>query len=337
MDELELMRAVADEMPLPELRELGEARAALIRAIASEHTSLHDPPPRRPAATRGPRRRQLVIGAAVSAATAGVASFGLLSLHEARSGVSGVRSVASARVRRLPPLAHPTATQVLDRAALVALHAATATPSGDQFVYTKTEDLGGETIQSWLSVDGTRTSRVGTHSIVGCVNGQMSLQMLGTAPTDGRTVTRTCAAQPAYFPDMPRQASGMLPYLERTQGVRPGDVNDIAKTVGELLNSDYLLPAQQSALYEFLARTPGITVQTGVSDAAGRAGVGVAWSFDASQAMIIFDSRTYTYLGMRTRGIHGQLGGTALLATAIVDRVGQLPESGATAAPADRA
>jgi hypothetical protein len=136
---------------------------------------------------------------------------------------------------------------------------------------------------------------------------------------------------------MPTRPGGMLAYLERTQGVRPDDLNDIAKTVGGLLDSDYLLPAQQAALYAFLARTPGIRIQPAVADAAGRPGVGVVWSFDGSQAMLVFDPQTYTYLGMSTRGLDGRIGGTALLTTAIVDHAGQVPGASPSPAPADGA
>jgi hypothetical protein len=43
------------------------------------------------------------------------------------------------------------------------------------------------------------------------------------------------------------------------------------------------------------------------------------------QAMNIFDPRTFAYLGMTTRGEQGQLGGDALVLTAIVDRAGEMP------------
>ena len=367
MSELELVRRWGEETSLPELTDLADARARLTRAIASECAAVPEPRGRPTTPARRPRRRMLVVAATAIAAVLGAAGVARFSRGDAHPHASGVRSVASAPAGHLPALAHPTAAQVLRRASFVALHIAAAAPSGDQFVYTRTEDEGGPTVQAWMSVDGTRTSRVGTNSIRGCVNGQMSLQMLGEdgkplsdfipkrfsgrplttadaaklfggrVPTDGPIVTRRCTPQPAYLPHMPTQADGMLPYLERTQGVRPGDLNDVAKTVGELLDSDYLLPAQQAALYTFLARTPGITVQRGVTDAAGRPGIGVAWSFEGSQAMLVFDPETYTYLGMSTRGSDGQRGGTALLTTAIVDNAGQLPAAGVTPAPADGA
>jgi hypothetical protein len=39
----------------------------------------------------------------------------------------------------------------------------------------------------------------------------------------------------------------------------------------------------------------------------------------------LFDPRTFAYLGMTTWGEQGQLGGGALVQTAIVDRAGEMP------------
>jgi hypothetical protein len=128
---------------------------------------------------------------------------------------------------------------------------------------------------------------------------------------------------------MPTTSGAMLTYLERTQGVQ--HLNDLAKTVSDLLDSDYLLPAQQAALYRFLATTPGITVEQGVADIAGRRGIGVGWSFEGGRSMLIFDSTTFTYLGTTTWGAGGRRSGDALLQMGLVDRVGQLPAQSATA------
>ena len=114
-------------------------------------------------------------------------------------------------------------------------------------------------------------------------------------------------------------------YLERTQGIRVSNLNDLAKTVGFMLQSDYILPAQRAALYEFLAATPGLIVEPNVRDIDGRPGVGVGWSFEGSKAMNIFDPGTYAYLGLTTWGLQGQIAGDALLKTAITNTPGQLP------------
>ena len=82
-------------------------------------------------------------------------------------------------------------------------------------------------------------------------------------------------------------------YLAKTQGVRLNDVNDVAKVVEGMFQSDYLLPAQRAALYEFLATTPGLTLERNVKDISGRPGIGVGWSFMGSKAVLIFDPRPY--------------------------------------------
>lgn len=117
----------------------------------------------------------------------------------------------------------------------------------------------------------------------------------------------------------------MGPYLEQTQGIRLNDLNDLSKTVGFMLESDYILPAQRAALYRFLATTPELTIERHVRDISGRPGIGVVWHFYGSKAMNIFDPRTFAYLGMTTWGEQGQLGGDALVRTAIVDQAGELP------------
>lgn len=50
------------------------------------------------------------------------------------------------------------------------------------------------------------------------------------------------------------------------------------------VESDYILPEQRAALYQFMATTPGLIVEPGVRDISGRPGVGVGWSFDGSRA-----------------------------------------------------
>jgi hypothetical protein len=232
-------------------------------------------------------------------------------------------------------------------------------PRDDQFVYTKVVGLGGVVEQSWLSVDGTRNGL--TESPVngkeqktvqlGCVNGSRKIRTPGrdgkpikgghkpivakkpvpmdgpgvTVPMDGPVVTVPCTPELAFFPDMPTAAAAMGPYLERTQGVRLNDLNDLSKTVGFMLESDYILPAQRAALYRFLAGTPGLTVERHVRDVSGRPGIGVGWRFEGSKAMNIFDPRTFAYLGMTTWGEQGQPDGDALVQTAVVDRVGEMP------------
>jgi hypothetical protein len=238
-----------------------------------------------------------------------------------------------------------TAKQVLDTAATAALSHPGATPRPDQFVYTKVGDGGGHVAQTWLSVDGSRNGLMeaqgpdGTTTILGCVDGNRQIRLPGyngkpytgpakpkaPVPLDGPVVTEPCTPQPAFLPAMPTTASAIPAYLAKTQGVRLNDVNDVAKVVGGMFQSDYLLPAQRAALYEFLATVPGLTLERNVKDISGRPGIGVSWSFMGSTAVLIFDPSTYTLLGITTRGAQGQAGGGALLQTAITNQAGQQP------------
>jgi len=237
-----------------------------------------------------------------------------------------------------------TAKQVLDTAATAALSHPGASPRPDQFVYSKVGD-GGHVTQTWLSVDGSRNGLAedqganGTTTILGCVNGKREMRLPGyngkpytgpakpkaPVPLDGPVVTVPCTPQPAFLPAMPTTASAMPAYLAKTQGVRLNDLNDLAKVVGGMFQSDYLLPAQRAALYKFLATTPGLTLERNVKDVSGRPGIGVGWSFMGSRAVLIFDPSTYTLLGLTTRGEQGQVGGDALLKIAITNQAGQEP------------
>jgi len=243
-----------------------------------------------------------------------------------------------------------TAREVLEHAAAAALKEPAVVPRDDQFVYTKVVGPGGVAELSWLSVDGTRNGltespmngKIQKTVLLGCVNGSRKIRTPGRdgkpikgghkpiiakapVPMDGPVVTVPCTPELAFFPDMPTTAAAMGPYLRRTQGVRLNDLNDLSKTVGFMLESDYILPAQRAALYRFLATTPGLTVERHVRDVSGRAGIGVVWHFYGSKAMNIFDPRTFAYLGMTTWGEKGELGGDALVRTAVVDRAGETP------------
>jgi hypothetical protein len=238
-----------------------------------------------------------------------------------------------------------TAKQVLDAAATSALSHPGATPRPDQFIYTKVGDGGGHVVQTWLSVDGSRNGLMedqgpnGKSTMLGCVNGERQIRLPGyngkpypgpakpkaAVPLDGPVVTEPCTPQPAFFPAMPTTASAMPAYLAKTQGVRLNDINDVAKVVEGIFQSDYLLPAQRAALYKFLATTPGLTLERNVKDVTGRPGIGVGWSFQGSKAMLIFDPSTYTLLGVTTWGEKGEVGGAALLQMAITNQAGQQP------------
>jgi hypothetical protein len=330
---------------------------------------------------RVPRSRMLVglvPVAAAAALTVVVVNSGTASAPSQRHlvasapGHSSNRSSAPAGQRtKLRRLAHPTAKQVLSRAAYVALQTTTVTPEPDQFIYTETSDGNGQITQNWLSVDGTRASIIQEPGqstptmIAGCATGHITArspgedgkplqdfipkslrgkpyasgQQLekdfpgGKIPMDGPLITTKCTPQPAFYPDMPTDPSAMQAFLLKIGDIYPASVaetpaaalNNLAKNVGFMLDSDYLLPAQEAALYRFLASTQWVTVVPDTEDVSGRPGIGVEWDYIGSKAMLVFDPSTYEYLGWSTIGEQGQTGGSALLQTAIVNGAGQQP------------
>jgi hypothetical protein len=336
MNDIDLIRDFAPDAPLLSNRELSEARHRVLATISRDRaTSARGVRPPRAELRPGLARRIAIGGVTVAAAAAITA------------GVLAAGGTAPAPVTVPAKL---TAREVLEHAATAALKESAVVPREDQFVYTKVAGPGGVAEQSWLSVDGTRNGltespmngKVQKTVQLGCVNGARKIRTPGRdgkpvkgghkpiiaktpVPMDGPVVTVPCTPERAYFPDMPTTAAVMGPYLERTQGVRLNDLNDLSKTVGFMLESDYILPAQRAALYRFLAATPGLTVEPHVRDVGGRPGIGVVWHFYGSKAMNIFDPRTFAYLGMTTWGEQGQLGGGALVQTAIVDRAGEMP------------
>ena len=263
-----------------------------------------------------PKRKAARIRIAVFATSGAVAALAVgLTLSSLPGGAhSTVSNPRPSSPGGAPVTAVLTAKQVLDTAATAALSHPGAPPRPDQFVYTKVGDGTGRVAQTWLSVDGSRNGLIenpganGTTTILGCVNDK-----------------RQCIPQPAFFPAMPTTATAMPAYLAKTLGVRLNDLNDVAKVVEGLFQSDYLLPAQRAALYKFLATTPGLTLERNVKDVAGRPGIGVGWSFQGSKAMLVFDPSTYTLLGVTTWGERGEVGGAALLQMAITNQAGQEP------------
>jgi hypothetical protein len=152
----------------------------------------------------------------------------------------------------------------------------------------------------------------------------------GKIPTDGPVVRGRCTPQTAFHPKMPTNPRSMLAYLVRIhEGYPPGlpsvadPLNNLAKNIGYMLLTSYFLPAQEAALYRFLAGTSGITISRHVRDVAGRAGVGVEWSSGGAATMLIFSPSSYRFLGWSSGGAHGD--GQALLQTAITSSAGQRP------------
>jgi hypothetical protein len=242
-----------------------------------------------------------------------------------------------------PAAVDAQAAQILDRAALAARHQPVLTARPSQFVFVETLEAGAMisvspngsnsvTIERylrevWLSASGTKD---------GLLREQPRSSPLPGHPTGPwQTITLTGHQQPAYLPGLPTSPDAMLRYLYRnSQGQNPPDQQAFI-TAGDLIRESYLRPAALAALFEAVARIPGVVVVHGAVTVSGTRGIAVQRIFQGQSNQLIFDPRTYAFIGERqvvVRGLPGIKAGTvmdftAVLKVAIVDHTGQQPRS----------
>lgn len=235
------------------------------------------------------------------------------------------------------------AAEILSRAANAARHQPALTPKPSQFIYFKSigrsaaigdgnqVTMQAELHEVWLSVDGNR-------------NGLVRLQprspsnLARPAGPWERTVVQSVgypngAPGPAYRPGLPTSAGAMLAYLYRTsQGQNPPAVEAFI-TAGDLLSVSYLRPAALAALFGALEKLPGVSVADHAVNAAGQRGVAVQQTFHGTSYQLIFNPRTYAFIGGRQVSVSASAGlraGTilvsyAILKLAVVNHAGQFP------------
>lgn len=246
------------------------------------------------------------------------------------------------------------AERVLAGAAEQARRQPTVPVRGDQFIYvesltasisvhegsTEPATISAARRRIWLSADGTRDGLLrqpgrpgpgGPDGMVlpGCHDG------LSTQSKYGKTEEVACTPLPGYHADLPSDAAGMLAYLYRqADGTKNPRDQEAFSAAGDLIREAYLSPASLAAVFEAVARIPGVRVVGDVTDRAGRAGVALARDeVQGTRSELIFDRKTYAYLGehlVLTRDAYGMKAGeaidsTAVLKVAVVDGAGQLP------------
>ncbi|WIX75969.1 CU044_5270 family protein [Amycolatopsis carbonis] len=278
----------AADVPLPDLAELGAARAPLLAAAASE--------PRR---KTGKRLWQ------AGAATVGLAA-----------AITAVVSFAPTGDGPLtPPRAVADPVRVLHGAAAEALKLPDTPPRPDQFVYVKTQYAYSDR-EAWISADGKHDGYVKqdgqTLTLPACVDGKYRVQGANNPAANG--TEEPFAVMPAYRTDLPTTADEMFGYLNKNHSGDAGDENAMGKDVEALVGEAHLRPETKAALFDAAAKVPGLQAVDHVTDGAGRPGVGITWP--GHGVTLVFDPKTYTYLGT-TQG--------AVVGYGIVDRVGQLP------------
>jgi hypothetical protein len=281
MDDLALLSEMADRTPLPAAADLAPARAKLMTA-----------------ATRPKGRRRLLVS---SAAVVGLAAAitGMVTLAPLEQG----------------PSAQAGAVKVLRLAADATRALPDTPPRPDQLIYTKTQQGDGDIRETWLSADGTRDGRIEQYGagtpVPGCRDGQAQV-IKGDEPLPG--VTEPCTPWPAYQPDLPTTGAAMADYLRARND---GNLNSLGKDIHGLVAEAYVQPAALAAVFEAVTQIDGLTVVDDVTDAAGRPGVGVRWTFDGNAHTLVFDAESHMFLGMADT--------SAVVGQGFVDEVGQRP------------
>ena len=322
-DELQLVRELRPDVPLPDPADLEPARSRLLVAA-------HAAPPLRAVPGRRVRPvRRAALAAGLAGLAAGVAAVLVVVTGgpsgEPPGGVAPPPLTTDPSGQSPPPAVELVAADVLRRAAAAAAAQPATTPRPDQFVFVETVGEGGYHRSTWHSVDDTRDGLIrqpdGDTLLPGCRDG-LRAGMRGTEVVG----FEPCTPRPAFDPDLPTDAAAMADHL-RTLGGTPGDVNGLGKNVLVLAEHTYLLPQTRAALYEAALTIPGIEADPDEVDATGRPGVGVAWSGPSGgRHVLIFDQTTYAYLGSAyTAPGATATSRTAVLHLTIVDNAGQLP------------
>ncbi|MEU1386299.1 MULTISPECIES: CU044_5270 family protein [unclassified Nonomuraea] len=333
-DDLTLLRELRADAPEPDADRLDAVRA---RALAS---------PRALAPARR-RRRFWAVPSLLAAATVAAAVV---------VAVNGPHAPAPA-----PPFAVTTmpvrAKTMLRQAAQVAEgRRKHHEPRPDQWLYRKDlvkqpyEDRG--TVQEyWTRYDGTRQALREN-------GGSLDFQDITPDPDDDDLTPRQYAAKLAALPADPAKllahvrADRHWATLPKGEGGEHPDARAF-RVLSVYLDAGVPMPPEvEAAVFRALAEIPGVRVDLGVRDAAGRAGIGVAYEpagsvpggpvRDAegrivSRSYLVLDAETYRFLGRRVDNLQDEvLGGevtarqgtfyaTADLATGVVDEPGQMP------------
>jgi hypothetical protein len=226
----------------------------------------------------------------------------------------------------------------------------------------KPEPIVKETEQMWSSVDGSKPGVLDMTAPCGPL-------WAGGAPPRPTYGACHAAIEPLGLPDssyaspyaglgtyaalekLPANPAALLDYIQKyyatsyAQQIAAQQAAGGPVTVGSVAAWDFdwmrytldfvavLPPPLGAAIFQALARIPGVYLIPHVTDYAGRPGMAVAMTIDGQRNELIFDPGTYQYLGSQTvltQSVPGLPAGTvvqaiALLKTAVVNTAPKPP------------
>lgn len=207
----------------------------------------------------------------------------------------------------VPGLALPAANAqvLLHKAADAARDRTFTAPRPDQWIYMETRIQGvdnaapGE-VQTPETPLKTTVDRAWTRA-----DGKVLVTIEGgklvRSPTGGGMPPTNYATVAA----LPTDPDALLAWMYGHMG-DPGEKRDVTayRLLGSLLNNNLVPPAQEAAVYQAMAKIPGVTVNPDAVDVAGRPALAVGSVEDGWVGHeILLDRTTYTYLGERAVAI----------------------------------
>ncbi|MGW3418782.1 CU044_5270 family protein [Streptomyces phaeochromogenes] len=224
------------------------------------------------------------------------------------------------------PATDQEAVDLLNRIATVAAAREPVAARDDQYVYVRTQ--GSVTItdkdvrhfreKRWTAVDGKREGFARITFLNGVKKGPRDpLQGMTKGTRDMRLGVDPNVITLREVEALPTDPDALLRRIYADAGGedRPGRA---LERIGQMLDQATLLPEAGAALYRAAARIPGVSVVENAEDHAGRSGIGLGFEERGERHVWVFDEESLTYLGSDR---------SALLATGVVDRIGETPGS----------
>ena len=325
MNDLDVLRDLRARVPEPSSATIEAGRARLTAAIQtrpSPQTRRGHAATRRNAASRS-WHPILTAGALTTLAV--IATVVAVSVSSAdHPVVLPGHPAARHPVARGNALKAELASKVLRRAAAATTHNAAAThngaaePSSGQWFYSKTVDYEfGSTPttsvdEEWSTFDGKYTAynaggQLVVHHNPGDVigRGATALDRFDSTAT-ARTAYQALASLPSDPAALISVISAHVATLNPNQVLSP--VEQYAPTSSSQVTFSYLVelmwnatdgepPAAQASVYLAMARLPGVTVQQGITDAAGQPAIAVSDNGGIDQ--LLLNPRSYAVVGIR--------------------------------------
>jgi hypothetical protein len=262
---------------------------------------------------RRPHRRRLVAAAAsvaVAAVIAGVAGYAISVVAAAPPA----RRVTASRAATL-------AAKVLrDAAAHVASEPATAEASPGQWIYSRTVSSGVNgryptTDDFWVTFDGSRNAYYSTGQLIvhtsdadppgaavppwkawsEAVSPMTACNVLASLPANPRQLLAAIAAHMGPIADLGRD--NILIFSPDPVTQAQGEFTYLTHIVWNTFLGAGCPPAALAPAYRALATLPGVSVQTGITDAIGAEAIGI--SDDGGYSQLLLSPASYQVIGAR--------------------------------------